>query len=129
MYYKYKSKAKFERDLENGLIDRTTAIVFIEKPKCIWTHEVYWLCYDETQILTREDILDIVNKYIMGASGPFQPVTPGGDSTTLGPNAVTTEHIQNGTIKLEDLDVEDIEVPDDEVVEIWDAALSAARNK
>lgn len=129
MYYKYKSKSKFEADLNAEKIDRSTAIVFIEKPKCIWTHGVYWLCYDETQILTREDILDIVNKYIMGASGPFQPGTPGVDGTTLGPNTVTTEHIQNGTIKLEDLDVDDIEVPDEEVVEIWGAALNAARNK
>lgn len=131
MYYKYKSQAKFENDLNNGLIDIKTAIVFIEKPKCIWTHGEYWLCYDQTQILTREDILDIVNKYLLGADSPFTPSIPGGtgEGTVLGPNTVTTEHIKNGTIKLEDLDVDDIEVPDDEVVEIWGTAMDAARNK
>ena len=136
MYYKYKSQAKFENDLNNGLIDIKTAIVFIEKPKCIWTHGVYWFCYDESNIITNDQVEAIVVRTLANITNPWgEPIFPGGagENAALGPNTVTTEHIKNGTIRLEDLDNEVVsgladDFTDEEVQAIWDDARQYAQS-
>lgn len=115
------------RDLDAGLI-KSDAIVFIEYPRCMWTHDAFWYSGVEAlQKMTPEEVVAIVDdprsKYGGGAAA-------GGGLAAEG--SVDTTAILNNTILLEDLNEEvqallSEDVTEEEASAIWQEALANAR--
>lgn len=126
-FLKYKYKHTFMRDLDAGLI-KSDAIVFIEYPRCMWTHDAFWYSGVEAlQKMTPEEVVAIVddprNKYSGGGGA-------GGGLAAEG--SVDTTAILNNTILLEDLNEEvqallSEDVTEEEASAIWQEALTNAR--
>lgn len=128
-FLKYKYKHTFMRDLDAGLI-KSDAIVFIEYPRCMWTHDAFWYSGVEAlQKMTPEEVVAIVddprNKYSGGGGA-------GGGLAAEG--SVDTVAILNNTILTEDLSEEvqallSEDITPEEASAIWQEALANARGE